>query len=97
MEIGKKMKSIIEQSELVYVGTSDREGKVHLSVAQGLCVPDENHIAFEEWFCPRTLENLKDNPQITVGVVDPQTGKGYQMIGELEDADVGAGHQTGLS
>ena len=90
MEIGKKMKLLIEQSKWVYVGTSDKEGKVHLSVAQGMCVPDEKHIAFEEWFCPRTLENLKDNPQITVGFVDPQTGKGYQVIGELEDVDVGA-------
>ncbi len=90
MEIGKEMKSLIEQSKWVYVGTSDKEGRVHLSVAEGMCVPDEKHIAFEEWFCPRTLENLKDNPQITVGVVDQETGKGYQMMGELEDVDVGA-------
>jgi predicted pyridoxine 5'-phosphate oxidase superfamily flavin-nucleotide-binding protein len=90
MEIPAKIKSLMERSKLVYVGTSDRSGKVHLSVAEAMSVPDRGHIAFEEWFCKKTLENLRENPGITVGVVDPQTGKGYQLIGELEDVDVGA-------
>jgi predicted pyridoxine 5'-phosphate oxidase superfamily flavin-nucleotide-binding protein len=89
MEIGGEIKSLIEGSNLVYVGTSDRNGKVHLSVTGGMRIPDERHVAFEEWFCSGTLENLKENPQISIGVIDPQTGKGYQLIGEVEDVDVG--------
>lgn len=53
-------------------------------------VADNRHVAFEEWFCHKTLENLTVNPQITIGLVNTQAGKGYQLIGEVEEVNVGA-------
>ena len=90
MKIGDKVKSLIEGGELFYVGTSDKKGCVHLAVAEDLKVTGDRHVAFEDWFCYETLENLKANPHITIGVVDPRTKKGYQMIGEVERVNVGA-------
>lgn len=90
MKIGDRVKSIIEGCELFYVGTSDKTGGVHLAVAEGLKVPDDRHVAFEDWFCHKTLENLKPNANITIGVVDPRTKKGYQLIGEVERVNIGA-------
>ena len=90
MEIGGNIRSFMEGPRLVYVGTSDKNGRVHLSVTQGLRIVDERHVAFEEWFCTKTLENLKENPQISIGVIDSETGKGYQFIGEVEDVDLEA-------
>ena len=90
MEIGEDIRSFMEGSRLVCVGTSDHRGKVHLSVVEGMRILDEKHVVFEEWFCEKTLENLKENLQISVGVVDPRTGKGYQMMGEVEDVGLGA-------
>ncbi len=86
MKIGEKIASFIEQCRLFYVGTSDKTGTVHLAIAKQMKIFGTNHIAFQEWFCRRTLENLEVNPQITVGVVDPLTGRGYQLIGEVEVA-----------
>lgn len=90
MEIKGELKSFIEGSTLIYVATSDRSGRVHLSVTDQISVPDEAHVAFEEWFCTGTLENLKENPLISIGLVDSRTGKGYQLLGEVEDVDLGA-------
>lgn len=56
MEIVRKMKSFIEGSKLIYVGTSDQAGKVHLSLTGGMRVLDERHVAFEEWFCPTLMK-----------------------------------------
>lgn len=90
MKIGDEVKSLIEPGGVFYIGTSDQAGSVHLAVAEGLKVPDDRHVAFEDWFCHQTLENLKPNPRITIGVVDPRTKKGYQLIGEVEKVNIGA-------
>ena len=90
MELGEDIRSFLQGSNMVCVGTADHSGKVHLSVTKEMRILDEKHVVFEEWFCERTLENLKENFQISVGVVDPKTGKGYQLMGEVEDVDLGA-------
>jgi soluble P-type ATPase len=69
MEIPANIKSLMERSKLVYVGTADRSGKVHLSVAEAMSVPDREHIAFEEWFCKKTLENLRELEDVDVGAM----------------------------
>lgn len=56
MEIVGKMKSFIQGSKLIYVGTSDQAGEVHLSLTGGMRVLDERHVAFEEWFYKQTME-----------------------------------------
>ncbi len=90
MKIGGEVKSVIEGADLFYVGTADKMGTVHLAVTGDLKVPDDMHVAFEDWFCHKTLENLKSNPRITVGVVDSRMKKGYQLIGEVERVNIGA-------
>jgi predicted pyridoxine 5'-phosphate oxidase superfamily flavin-nucleotide-binding protein len=89
MEIGAEIRSFVERCGLFYVGTSDKTGTVHLAIAKEMKVPDNDHVTFDEWFCRRTLENLEENPQITVGAADTRTGKGYQLIGEVEKISLG--------
>lgn len=90
MKIEEGVKSLIEGCGYFSVGTSDQTGGVHLAVAVDLKVPDDEHVAFEDWFCRRTLENIKVNPRLTIGAVDSRTKRGYQLIGEVERVNTGA-------
>jgi predicted pyridoxine 5'-phosphate oxidase superfamily flavin-nucleotide-binding protein len=87
MTIPAQVKDLIEAANLAVVATSDSKGRVHLATAKDMRVLDEDRVAFEEWFCNETLSNLEDNPHVTVGVVDSNTGKGYQLLGQLVGAD----------
>jgi uncharacterized protein len=87
MTIPAQVKSLIEAANLAVVATSDSKGRVHLATAKDMRVLVENRVAFEEWFCNETLSNLEGNPHVTVGVVDSNTGKGYQLMGQLVGAD----------
>jgi len=87
MTIPARIKSLIEATNLAVVATSDSGGRVHLATAKDMKVLDGDSVAFEEWFCNETLSNLEDNPHVTVGVVDTNTGKGYQLLGRLVGAE----------
>jgi predicted pyridoxine 5'-phosphate oxidase superfamily flavin-nucleotide-binding protein len=87
MTIPAQAKSLIKATTLAVVATSDSKGRVHLASARDMRVLDGDRVAFEEWFCNETLSNLENNPHVTVGVVDSNTGKGYQLLGQLVGAD----------
>jgi len=90
MTIPAQVKSLIETATLALVATSDSRGRVHLATAKDMRVLDGDRVAFEDWFCNETLSNLEDNRHVTVGVVDFHTGNGYQLQGQLVDADAEA-------
>jgi predicted pyridoxine 5'-phosphate oxidase superfamily flavin-nucleotide-binding protein len=87
MTIPAPVKSLIETADVAVVATSDSEGRVHLATAKAMKLLEGDGVAFEEWFCNETLSNLEKNRQVTVGVVDPNTGKGYQLLGRLVSAE----------
>ena len=87
MTIPAQVKSLIEAANLAVVATSDSKGRVHLATVKDMMVLDGGRVAFEEWFCNKTLSNLEDNLHVTVGVVDSNTGEGYQLLGQLVGAD----------
>jgi predicted pyridoxine 5'-phosphate oxidase superfamily flavin-nucleotide-binding protein len=88
--ITDKIREFIEEIDLAYVASSDTEGHPHLAAVRGLTVADSGHIVFSEWFCPKTIRNIFGNPQIAIAVMDPSTGRGYQLIGMVEKTmDIG--------
>ncbi|HET6420851.1 MAG TPA: pyridoxamine 5'-phosphate oxidase family protein [Geobacteraceae bacterium] len=93
------MKTFIEQIDLAYVASSDKSGRPHMAAVKGLTIPDPRHIVFSEWFCPKTIENISANPEIAIAVMDPETGKGYQLAGIVEKTmDIGIldGYDPGI-
>jgi uncharacterized protein len=82
--ISDKMKTFIETTNLVFVASANAAGTPHLAASKGVLVPDSRHLVLSAWFCPRTLENLADNPAIALAVLDKATVIGYQFIGEVE-------------
>lgn len=80
VELGKRMR-------YVYVATADLRGLPHLASAGIISVLFENRIGVEAWFCPGTIQNLKDNPLISVVSWDPGPDIGFQMLGKVEKVE----------
>lgn len=82
--ISQKLKQFIEETNCAFVASADQRSRPHLAAGRGLKVPDSEHIVFEAWFCRRTLENVAEVPRVTMAIIDPATGTGYQLAGTVE-------------
>jgi hypothetical protein len=82
--IPEKLREFIEQTNCAYVASADQRARPHLAAGRGLKVPDPQHVVFEAWFCRKTLENVAEVPRVSLAVVDPATGIGYQLGGVVE-------------
>lgn len=71
----------------VLIGTCDRQGVPHLATAGKMAVRHDGPIAISAWFCPGTVANLQDNPQVSIVAWDPQTDHGFQILGAVEDIE----------
>ena len=86
----KDIIGLINNAEISYVATSDKNGYPHLAVEKGLKVLEEKYLGFSAWFCNKTVENLCNNPKITIAIFDPLLKKGYQFSGEVIEIKEGA-------
>ncbi len=84
------LKKIVMEAEVVYVETADRDGFPHIAAAEGMAFLEENQILFRAWFCLKTLENLENNPRVSLAVLSPRTKQGYQILGKVEKMEEGA-------
>ena len=75
--MGKKMKH-------VYVATADLSGFPHLATAGDIEMVSEDRIAVEEWFCPGTMRNVRENPLVSVVSWDSSKDSGFQLLGNVE-------------
>ncbi|UFS69526.1 pyridoxamine 5'-phosphate oxidase family protein [Geomonas sp. RF6] len=82
--ITEKVKSFIQKHDYALVASADERGVPHLAAGRDLMVPDPEHIVFRAWFCNVTLHNLEKNAQVTLAVVDPVSGEGFQLAGRME-------------
>ncbi len=86
----EKLKRFVQAVEVVYVATADREGFPHIAAAEGMTFMKESQILFRAWFCLKTLENLENNPKVSLAVLNPRTKEGYQILGKVERMEEGA-------
>jgi uncharacterized protein len=69
----------------VFVATTDYEGVPHVAAAAKVVLASENHVDVQEWFCPRTVRNVSENPFVSIVVWDAENDKGYQLLGVTEN------------
>ena len=86
----EKIRKLVQEVGLVYVATSDREGVPHIAAAERMTLVKEDQIFFKAWFCLKTVENLENNPKLSLAILDPGTKEGYQILGALERLEEGA-------
>jgi len=84
-----RIKDFSKQVELFYVATSNQKKEVHLAVAKDLIfLPDNEHVAFKSWFCKKTIENIFENPNISIAIYDAKADTGYQIVGRTVSKNV---------
>jgi general stress protein 26 len=88
-EILDKVKEIVRKAKVVYVATANRAGMPHIAASEGMDFI-EDQIVFRAWFCLKTVENLRENPKLSLAVLSPKTKEGYQLFGEVEKIEKGA-------
>ena len=84
------VKKLAQKVKVVYIATADKEGIPHLAASEGMTFVDRDRIFFRAWFCLRTVENLRENPRLSLAILDPKTLEGYQILGEMEGIEKGA-------
>lgn len=80
----ENIRMFVESMDIAFVASADETGVPHLAAGHDPKVPDPHHLAFEAWFCTRTLQNVSRNPRVAVVVALPDSGAGYQFIGTVE-------------
>ena len=90
------MKRVIDEQRLGFFATVCDDGTPNLSPKGTIAVWDDNHLAFGNIRSPRTLENLRHNPNIDVNVVDPFTRRGYRFKGIASILDSGPGYERAI-
>jgi predicted pyridoxine 5'-phosphate oxidase superfamily flavin-nucleotide-binding protein len=67
-----------------FIATASRTGKPNVSAKGSLRVIDDEHIIFADVSSPRTIANIKENPQTAVICLDSTTRKGCRIWGKAE-------------
>ena len=83
-------KKIIGELGPALRATASKDGKPNVSVKGSFRVLDDEHVVFADIASPRTIANLRENPQLSAIVFDPSTRKGCRIWGRVEILDSGA-------
>lgn len=67
-----------------FLATADRTLSPHMSIVQSINVNGQDHLKLKAWFCQPALENLQQNPKISIVVWDSLQDTGYQLAGTME-------------
>jgi predicted pyridoxine 5'-phosphate oxidase superfamily flavin-nucleotide-binding protein len=82
-------KKIIGELRLAMVATASKAGRPNVSIKGSFRVLDDEHIIFADVASPRTMANLRENPQLAAIVFDPATRKGCRLWGKAEILESG--------
>jgi predicted pyridoxine 5'-phosphate oxidase superfamily flavin-nucleotide-binding protein len=88
-KLPEEAKKIIAEIHPAFVATATKDGKPNVSPKGSFRVLDDEHVIFAEMASPRTIANLKENPQISAIVYDLAAHKGCRIWGKAEVLDSG--------
>ena len=71
------------------IATASKDGKPNVSPKGSFRVLDDEHVGFADVRSPRTIANLRENPQISVMVFSNSPRKGCRIWGKAEILDSG--------
>jgi pyridoxine/pyridoxamine 5'-phosphate oxidase len=83
-KLTKEAKKIIAEAGPALIATSSRNGKSHVQVKGSFRILDDGHIVFLDIDSPRALNNIRDNPQLSMLVFEPEAGKSCRLWGKAE-------------
>lgn len=72
---------IAQAQKRVFLVTASSSGSPHLTTACQLICTQSEEVVVSDWFCPRTVGNIQENPMISLVAYDAAANHGYQLIG----------------
>jgi len=82
----KKAVAKSQETGYLFIATADRGGLPHIAAGGPLTLlPDKKQVAFETWFCPRTVANVSINRWMSLAIWNPSQDDGYQLLGWVEE------------
>jgi uncharacterized protein len=88
--LSEEMKRLVDRQRLGFVATVSPDSTPNLSPKGTVSVLDDDHLVFADLRSPKTVANLRINPNVEVNVVDPFTRKGYRFKGKAQVLHSGA-------
>ncbi len=83
-KLTEEARKIIAEFGPALVATASKDGKPNVSAKGSFRVLDDEHIIFANIASPRTIANLKENPQLTAIILDRSTRRGCRIWGRAE-------------
>jgi predicted pyridoxine 5'-phosphate oxidase superfamily flavin-nucleotide-binding protein len=87
--LSAEAKSLIAEHRPSFIATADENGRPNVSPKGSFQVLDDEHVLFADVHSPRTIANLRQNPQASAIVFDPATNQGCRVWGTTEIVDSG--------
>jgi predicted pyridoxine 5'-phosphate oxidase superfamily flavin-nucleotide-binding protein len=89
MKLTEEAKKVIGEIRPSLIATADRSGKPNVSAKGSLRVLDDEHVAFADVASPRTIANIKENPQVAIICLDAESRKSCRVWGKGEILESG--------
>ena len=83
-KLSEEAKKIIAEFGPALIATASKQGKPNVSPKGSFQVLDDEHVVFANIASPRTMANLRENPQLTAIIFDRSTRKGCRIWGKAE-------------
>jgi predicted pyridoxine 5'-phosphate oxidase superfamily flavin-nucleotide-binding protein len=83
-KLDEKAKKAIREIHPAFIATADKNGKPNVSAKGSLSVFDDEHVLFADIASPRTVTNIKENPQVALICLDAASRKSCRIWGKGE-------------
>ncbi len=90
MKLTEEARKAIGDIRPAMVATASKSGRPNVSAKGSLRVLDDEHVIFADVASPRTIANIKENPQVAIICLDASTRKGCRIWGKGEILNSGA-------
>ena len=87
--LSEEAKKIIAEVHPALIASASKDGKPNVSPKGSFQVLDDEHVVFADIASPRTMANLRENPQVSVIVYEPAARKGCRIWGKAEILESG--------
>jgi predicted pyridoxine 5'-phosphate oxidase superfamily flavin-nucleotide-binding protein len=88
-QLSDEAKKAIGEIRPSLLATASRTGKPNVSAKGSLRVLDDEHVVFADIASPRTVANIRENPQVAVICLDAAARKGCRIWGKGSIFDSG--------
>ncbi len=87
-KLDETAKKLIGEIRPALIATASKDGKPNVSAKGSFRILDDDHVAFNDMNSPRTIANLKENPQVSIIGLDSNR-RSYRIWGTAEVLDSG--------